>query len=100
MDELRFEWDEAKDAINRSKHGLSFGEARTVFFDPHELVIGDPDHPAVEERFVILGYSRALRLLVVAHCHRESEGVIRIISARKATKHEARDYQAGGRHGR
>ncbi|MDR1806446.1 MAG: BrnT family toxin [Propionibacteriaceae bacterium] len=98
MDELRFAWDDDKDAANRAKHGVSFDEARTVFFDPYALVIEDPDHSSHEERFIILGYSRALRLLVVAHCYRESQGVIRLISARKATKREAQSYPGGGRH--
>jgi uncharacterized DUF497 family protein len=100
MDELRFEWDDTKNALNQTKHQVSFEEARTVFFDPHSLVIDDPDHSAAEERFIILGHSRALRLLLVAHCYRQAEGVIRIISARKATRHEARAYQRGGRHDR
>ncbi|MDR2566529.1 MAG: BrnT family toxin [Bifidobacteriaceae bacterium] len=100
MDELRFAWDDEKDALNQAKHQVSFEEARTVFFDPHALVIDDPDHSAAEERFIILGHSRVLRLLVVAHCHRQAEAVVRIISARKATKHESKAYQTGGRHGR
>ena len=93
MDELRFEWDDYKDALNQAKHQVSFEEARTVFFDPNALVIDDPNHSASEERFIILGHSRALRLLVVAHCLRQTETVIRIISARKATKRESMTYQ-------
>ena len=100
MDELRFEWDENKNVLNQAKHKVSFEEARTVFFDPHALVIDDPDHSTTEERFIILGYSRSLRLLVVAHCYRETASVIRIISARKATKHEAKDYKEGEQYGR
>jgi len=100
MNELRFEWDPDKDSSNREKHGVSFDEARTVFFDPHAIVIDDPDHSQAEERFIILGHSRALRLLVVAHCYRQPSGVIRIISARKATKREATMYPGGERHGR
>lgn len=99
MAELRFEWDDHKNELNQAKHGVSFDEARTVFFDPHALVIEDPDHSVAEERFVILGLSRALRLLVVVHGYRETQGVIRIISARKATKHETSSYRGGGRHG-
>ncbi|MCL2464188.1 MAG: BrnT family toxin [Micrococcales bacterium] len=99
MDELRFEWDPDKDSLNRAKHGVSFDEARTVFFDPRALVIDDPDHSQAEERFIILGHSRALRLLVVAHCYRQAGGVIRIISARKATRREAIAYPGGERHG-
>jgi len=100
MDELTFEWDAIKDALNQTAHGVSFDEARTVFFDPHAVVIDDPDHSVDEERFVIMGYSRALRLLVVAHCYRVARSTIRIISARKATKHESTSYPGGARHGR
>lgn len=100
MDELRFEWDTKKDALNQAKHGVSFEEAHTVFFDPHALVIDDPDHSQTEERFLILGHSRVLRLLVVAHCYRQAGGVIRIISARKATKQETISYTGGRQHGR
>jgi len=100
MDELRFDWDPAKDALNQAKHAVSFDEARTVFFDPHALVINDPDHSMTEQRFIIMGHSRTLRLLVVAHCYREADGVIRIISARKATKHEAAYFTGDERHGR
>ena len=92
MDQLRFEWDKQKSALNRDKHGVTFEEAQTVFFDPHALIIDDPDHSLTEERFIIMGVSRALRLLVVAHCYRTDEGTIRIISARKATKLEAKYY--------
>jgi len=100
MDQLRFDWDPNKDLLNQSKHGVSFDEARTVFFDPHALVIDDPGHSVVEERFLILGHSRVPRLLVVAHCYRTAAGVIRIISARKATKHEANSYAEGEHHDR
>jgi len=93
MDGLRFEWDPAKDALNQAKHAVSFDEARTVFFDPHALVIDDPDHSVTEQRFIIMGHSRTLRLLVVAHCYRTVDEVIRIISARKATKREAAHYR-------
>ncbi|MDR3359850.1 MAG: BrnT family toxin [Bifidobacteriaceae bacterium] len=92
MEAIRFVWDEAKANANIAKHGVSFDEARTVFSDPHARVIPDPDHSQDEERFVILGLSAALRLLVVCHCHRERHGQIRIISARKATKTETRAY--------
>jgi len=98
--ELTFEWDERKAALNRASHGVSFDEARTVFFDPYAVVIDDPDHSTAEERFVILGLSRTLRLLVVVHCHRAAKSTIRIISARKATRHESTSYPGGARHGR
>lgn len=92
MDELIFEWDENKNAINKKKHHVSFEEAKTVFEDENALVIDDPEHSKEEERFIILGFSLRANLLVVCHCYRASESVIRIISARKATTHEAQQY--------
>ena len=74
------------------KHGISFAEASTVFEDVNALVISDPEHSEDEERFVILGFSLQANWLVVCHCYRASESVIRIISARKATKNESRQY--------
>ena len=94
MNELHFEWDDAKAAINLKKHSISFEEACTVFEDPDALVIDDPEHSAQEERFIILGISARARLLVVCHCLRESESSIRIISARKATTRECSQYGA------
>jgi hypothetical protein len=90
---LRFEWDEAKDSENRQKHGVSFEEAQSVFFDERALLIEDPDDAAREDRFVLLGLSGALRTLLVCHCYRERESVIRIISARKADRAERADYE-------
>lgn len=90
---VRFEWDENKARINRKKHGVSFEEAETVFYDTSALVIDDPEHSDSEDRFIILGMSGSARLLVVCHCLRESETVIRIISARKATKTESSYYE-------
>lgn len=92
MKTLRFEWDEHKNQINRRKHGIAFEEAATVFYDERALVRDDPEHSAEEERFVILGFSSKANLLVVCHCFRASEAVIRIISARKATKTESEYY--------
>lgn len=92
MDMIRFEWDEHKNKINQQKHRISFEEAKTVFYDPEALVIDDPEHSAEEDRFIILGLSKRANLLVVCHCYRESETVIRIISARKATKTETDQY--------
>lgn len=92
MDITEFEWDENKNRINQRKHGISFSEAKTVFYDDAALVIDDPEHSVDEERFIILGLSNRMNLLVVCHCCRESETVIRIISARKATKTEAQFY--------
>lgn len=92
---IRFEWDENKNAINKSKHKISFEEAQTVFYDEEALVIDDPEHSETEERFIILGLSSKANLLVVCHCLRASDTVIRIISARKATKNEAKQYLKG-----
>lgn len=92
MSGLRFEWDARKASSNERKHGISFDEARTVFVDEHALVIPDPDHSDDEDRFILLGVSAAVRLLVVVHCFREPDDVIRIISARKATRSESRQY--------
>lgn len=77
----------------RKKHDVSFEEASTVFYDENALLISDPDHSDSEERFIILGMSAAANLLVVCHCFRQSETVIRIISARKATRTEANQYR-------
>lgn len=89
---MNYEWDENKNKINQSKHGISFEEACSVFDDNRALVIPDPDHSQDEERFVILGMSELLNLLVVCHCYRDNDNTIRIISARKATKTEAGYY--------
>ena len=92
METLSFEWDENKNAINKKKHKISFGEAQTVFYDEAALLIDDPEHSQEEERFIIIGLSQKANLLVVCHCYRASETVIRIISARKATKNESKYY--------
>lgn len=89
---IKFEWDENKNRTNQQKHGISFDEARTVFYDDEALVRDDPEHSEEEERFVILGLSNKANLLVVCHCYRASETVIRIISARKATRTESQYY--------
>jgi len=89
---IRFEWDPRKSAGNRRKHGVSFEEASTVFADEHALLIDDPDHSDDEDRFILLGLSASLRMLVVCHCYRESDELIRIISARKATRNEREHY--------
>ena len=93
MDMIRFEWDENKNTINRQKHKISFEEARTAFYDENALLIDDPDHSETEDRFILLGLSREAKLLVVCHCYRQSDTVIRIISARKATKNESKYYE-------
>ena len=92
MSTLRFEWDARKAATNLKKHGVSFEEARTVFGDERAKLIDDPDQSEDEDRFVLLGLSSALRLLLVCHCCRSEGGVIRIISARKATAKEFKSY--------
>ncbi|MDA0738358.1 MAG: BrnT family toxin [Nitrospirae bacterium] len=92
MDELRFEWDSRKEKSNIKKHGVSFEEARTIFYDEKALQFSDPDHSVDEERFILLGMSFKLRTLVVCHCVRDHEHVIRIISARKADSNEQQEY--------
>jgi len=92
MSDLRFAWDQRKETQNRRKHGVSFTEAETVFSDEHALLVDDPEHSAQEDRFALLGLSARLRTLVVVHCYREEEAVIRIISARKATRRERDGY--------
>lgn len=89
----RFEWNEAKNRANRRKHAVSFEEARTAFLDEHARVIPDPEHSDDEERFVLLGLSIAARVLLVCHCYRQNDDVIRIISARKADRDEINQYQ-------
>lgn len=92
MDVIKFEWDKNKNELNQKKHKISFEEAKTVFYDEEALLIDDPEHSQKEARFIILGFSKRANLLVVCHCYRASESVIRIISARKATKNEAKQY--------
>lgn len=93
MSDLRFEWDPRKAADNLRKHGVSFDEAQTAFADEHGLLIDDPEHSAQEDRFILLGVSASARLLVVVHCYRMDDQVIRIISARKADRLERRQYE-------
>lgn len=90
--DISFEWDPRKAETNRTKHGVSFEEAATVFGDSYARIIPDPDHSNDEERFVILGLSLQARALTVCHCHRSTGEVVRIISARKATKNEESTY--------
>jgi uncharacterized protein len=92
MGDIRFEWDPRKNRANKAKHGVSFEEARTAFYDEHARVIADPEHSEDEERFVLLGLSIELRVLVVCHCYRRSDEVVRIISARKADTTERNQY--------
>ena len=90
---LEFEWDENKNKFNRQKHGVWFEEAYTCFDDPMGRLFLDPEFKTTEERFILIGFSSSARLLVVVHCYRKSESNIRIISARKATKHERTVYE-------
>lgn len=90
---LSFEWDPAKARENVRKHGVSFDEARTVFSDDQAILLHDPDHSADEDRFVLLGLSAQLRVLVVVHAYRQDD-VVRLISARKATPTERAQYSA------
>ncbi len=92
MNDIEFEWDEKKNRENKRKHKVSFGEAQSVFLDENALRFFDPDHSQDEDRFLMLGMSFTLRVLVVCHCYREDDSVIRIISARKADKREQSDY--------
>jgi uncharacterized DUF497 family protein len=92
---LRFDWDESKNRSNRTKHGIWFEEAQSVFHDQHARLFYDPEHSEAEDRYILLGVSLAARTLVVVHCYRESDSMIRIISARKATKKEVRSYEEG-----
>ena len=94
MAEIEFEWDPRKARANLKKHGVSFEEARSVFYDDEALFRDDDEHSQDEDRFVLLGLSSILRILVVVHCFRGEDDVIRIISARKATPSEAGQYDA------
>jgi uncharacterized DUF497 family protein len=95
MSDLRFEWDERKNQVNRRKHGVSFEEARSVFFDENAVEFYDDEHSEWEDRFLMLGLSARLRMLLECYCHRARGSVIRIISARKATKKEQQFHPGG-----
>jgi uncharacterized DUF497 family protein len=92
MNEMRFAWDSAKASENFRKHGVSFEEASTVFGDENARLKHDPDHSQEEDRFILMGFSAKLRLLIVCHAYRENDEVMRIISARKATLNERKQY--------
>lgn len=94
---LRFEWDDNKNQTNIKKHGISFEEATSVFYDDQALIINDEIHSLVEERFVLIGFSFKYNLLVVCHCYRGNDSIIRIISARKATRKESEEYLKDGK---
>ena len=93
MDSITFSWDEKKDRTNQNKHGVNFDEAKTVFADEYGRLIPDPDHSEDEDRFILLGLSCQAQLLMVCHCYRKKDDIIRIISARKASKTEIRQYK-------
>lgn len=92
MGAIRFVWDERKNAINKKKHGVSFEEGQTVFADDNALFMHDPDNSEDEDRFLLLGMSAIVRLLVVGHCYRQETDTVRIISVWKATKSETSQY--------
>ena len=92
---MKFEWDENKNLINQRKHGINFDEASSVFFDERAILFDDPEHSDYEDRFLLLGMSETANVCIVCHCYRESDTVIRIISARKATRKEVDRYVEG-----
>jgi uncharacterized DUF497 family protein len=93
MPEIHFEWNKKKNEANLKKHGISFEEAKSVFYDQNAIEFFDEEHSRDEQRFLLLGFSDKLRLLLISHCFRKSNSRIRIISARKATKNEAKYYR-------
>jgi len=93
MNKIEFEWDDKKFKSNIKKHGITFEEATSVFYDERAIEFFDDEHSEWEDRFLMLGLSDQLNLLLVCHCYRESKGKIRIISARKATKNESQYYE-------
>lgn len=92
MPDIEFDWDEAKSRANIVKHGVSFEEAASAFEDENGVLIDDPAHSKSEDRFILLGMSQRARILVVVHCYRNEDAVIRLISARRATTRERRQY--------
>lgn len=95
MESLKFELDENKNEVNKKKHGLSFETAQEVFYDEAAVLFDDPDHSIGEERFLIIGMLKSSKICIVSHCYRDSDSVIRLISAREATKNERKIYQEG-----
>lgn len=89
---IKFEWDENKNRINQRKHGISFEEASTVFYDEFAILFDDPDHLQDEDRFLIIGMTKKERICIVSHCYRGKENTVRIISARKAVRSEKEIY--------
>ena len=95
MKEIKFTWDENKNEINKKKHGLSFEEASEVFGDENAILFDDPDHSIEEDRFLIIGAVKSTKICIVSHCYRDNDNVIRLISAREATRSERKIYQEG-----
>ena len=93
ISKIKFLWDDNKARTNLIKHQISFEEAKTVFQDEDARLILDPDHSEEEERFILLGLSVSAKILTVVHCHRDDALNIRIISARKSTKKEQKQYK-------
>jgi uncharacterized protein len=92
MSTIKFEWDPIKNILNQRAHGISFEEASTVYYDENARLIPDPKHSDEEDRFIMLGFSSQAHLLIVCHCYRQNDEIIRIISARKASKTESKQY--------
>ena len=92
---MNFTWDEIKNTSNFAKHGIWFEEAQTVFEDQHARLFLDEKSSNSEDRFILIGLSSSVRILIVVHCYRESDETVRIISARKATKKEIKIYEKG-----
>src|SRR4030042_2870804 len=97
MEYYSFMWDEKKYILNQKKHDISFEEAKTVFYDENAFDFYDIDHSKDEDRFILLGLSNKVRILVVSYCFNEEQSIIRIISSRKATKKESEFYNSGGK---
>ena len=93
MKNISFKWSQSKSKLNLQKHAISFEEAQSVFYDDFAIEFFDDDHSDNEDRFILLGMSEKFRILVVCHCHKEDDSIIRIISARKATKKESKFYK-------
>lgn len=93
---MKFEWDEKKNKSNIKKHSVSFDEVKTIFYSEHALIFDDPDHSSSEDRFIIVGFSSQGKLLLSCFCERCEGNIIRIISARKLSKKEAKNFSKGG----
>ena len=91
MESLKFEWDENKNEVNKKKHGLSFETAQEVFYDEAAVLFDDPDHSIGEERFLIIGMLKSSKICIVSHCYRDSDSVIRLISAKRCAEADQTD---------